>query len=395
VLEDAGVPPFRVVPMTGPLPAGSPATATGPGPRRRRPPEPAAGTTWVGIVVSVAGSLLATWFTGLLDGNPSQRLVGAVVGAVLPALLTEALSKGRVRPVVAVLVALLAVVLTYVSLTAADYATSTPPTFPLPPGVQSPTGSRTELRDGVGINVTPTYLECTEHGCSEPVRVSNAGTVPLEVGDIEVAGAYAASFRADPDAACAHHRLEQSGDECSFDVVFTPSGTGERETATVLIHQNLPGDPTFLPVSGVGEATDPDPEVDPEAAFELELGIEVECVHQRSGAADGRDALQVYFPLRLLKGDAEELPGLVAISAVSDSGATGSNHTAVGAGRTHVALPLGESDYAREHLVTVIADPGNDVPEVDEANNAILVRVRVPEHPAESTTPLSCGAEVR
>ncbi len=361
-----------------------------------RAPEPGAAIAWVGMVVSVAGSLLGTWVTGQLDGSPTQKLAGAVLGAVVPALLTEALSKGRTRPAVALVVAVLAIALTYVTLTGSSYATQTPSEFPLPPGVDSPTGAEKEVRDGVGIEHTPTYLECTAHGCSEPVRVSNAGTVPLEVTDIEVEGPDAASFRADPDGACAHHTLPQPGDECSFDVVYTPSGHAEREAATVVVHQNLPGDATRIPVSGEGHGdggTGSGGETDPAAPFELELGTEVQCVHQRGGTADGADALQLFLSLRLVQGEADALPGLVGVSAVSDSGASWHGSTAVGSAAVVAQLGLGDADYAREHLVTVTADAGNEVREVDEGNNRIVVQVRVPERPVESTTPLSpCSA---
>jgi hypothetical protein len=153
-----------------------------------------------------------------------------------------------------------AIALTYVSFTAAAYVTESSPTFPLPPGLPHPRGTVTDEDGELAIEVTPASLDCTADGCDEQVRIENAGTLPLRVDAIEVEGPDAASFDADPDGACAHSTLQEAGDGCSFDVLFTPSGEGGTATATLVIHQNLPEFPTYIPLAGEnGDDDEPPP----------------------------------------------------------------------------------------------------------------------------------------
>ncbi len=207
-------------------------------------------TTTVSVLVSVAGSLLGTWVTGQLDSSPEFQLAGAVLGALVPAVLGELLKGADTNPLVAVAVALVAIALTYVSFTAAAYVTESPSRFPLPPGAPSPTGTITDSDGGLAIAITPARLECTADGCREQVRIENAGDLPLRVDAIEVEGIDAGSFEPDPAGTCAYRMLPESGDSCSFDVRFTPSGDGGTATATLVIHRNLPEVPSYVPLVG-------------------------------------------------------------------------------------------------------------------------------------------------
>src|SRR3712207_1702565 len=107
------------------------------------PAAPPRRNTVVEIAIAVGGSLLGTWLTSVLDGTPTLRFTGAVLGALAPALLAEVLPRRKARPAVALGVAAVAVTLTYAGLTAADFATQSPPTFPQVPGVPSPSGRTT------------------------------------------------------------------------------------------------------------------------------------------------------------------------------------------------------------------------------------------------------------
>jgi hypothetical protein len=207
-------------------------------------------TTTVSLLVSVAGSLLGTWVTGQLDSSPEVQLAGAVLGALVPAVLGELLKSGKTRLAVALAVAVVAIALTYVSLTAAAYVTESPSRFPLPPGAPSPTGTIIDAHGQLVIKITPAKLECSADGCSEQVRVENAGNLPLRVDAIEVEGTDAESFQPDRKGTCAHHTLQESGDSCSFDVGYNPSGDGGTATATLVIHQNLPDVPSYVPLFG-------------------------------------------------------------------------------------------------------------------------------------------------
>jgi PASTA domain len=207
-------------------------------------------TTTVSVLVSLAGSLLGTWVTGQFDGSPEIQLAGAVLGALVPAVLGELRTSGETRLTVALAVALVAIALTYASFTAAAYVTESPSTFPLPPGVPPPTGEVIDRNGELAIKITPARLECSSDGCSEQVRVENAGDLPLRVDAIEVEGADKESFEPDREGTCAHHTLQESGDNCSFDVRFEPSGDGGTATATLVINQNLPVVPSYVPLFG-------------------------------------------------------------------------------------------------------------------------------------------------
>ena len=353
--------------------------------------------TIIEIVIAVGGSLLGTWLTDQLDGSPSLKLTGAVLGALTPALLAEILPKRRARPAVALGIAAVAVALTYIGVTAADFATQSPPTFPQVPGAPSPSGTTTDTRGGLKIAVSPARLSCDTNGCRERVTVHNAGDRPLRVGDIEVDGRDAAAFTADPDAECRNHTLPGNGDDCAFTVVVSPSAAAGAVEARLVIHQNLPGDPTFVPISGEGTggpvpdpADDPTDDPQPQPGLNLTLSVDnVECAHQRAGTVGGKDALQVFVAVNVTMGSVNDLPGLVPVRASSDTGAAANFSTAIGSGVV-VAIPLRPTDYARTLLVTITVDPADRIQESDETDNRIVVRVPVPPRPTASTTSLNC-----
>ena len=284
-------------------------------------------------------------------------------------------------------------------MTAADFATQSPATFPQVPGAPSPSGTTTYTRGGLKIAVSPARLSCDTNGCAERVTVRNAGDRPLRISDIEVDGRDAAAFTADPDSECRNHTLPGNGDDCAFTVVFSPRAPTGALEARLVIHQNLPGDPTFVPISGEGagdlgdggrggDPTDDPPR--PEPGLNLTLSADnVECVHQRSGAVGGKDALQVFVAVNLTKGSVDDLPGLAPVRASSDTGAAANFSTAIGSGVV-AALPLRPTDYARTLLVTITVDPADRIQESDETDNRIVVRVPVPPRPTASTTSLNC-----
>jgi hypothetical protein len=218
-------------------------------------PAAAPGKTLIELVIAVAGALLGTWIVGALDQSPEMRLLGAVLGALVPPMLSELLPKTRTRPLVAVGVAVGAILLTYTTLTAADFVTKSSPTFPLPRGLPSPAGTSTESRGGLAIEVSPTSLECNTSGCAEPVTVQNLGDRPLKIYDIEVDGNDPGNFIPDPEQKCANRTLRPN-EYCSFEVTYSPPAEGKAKAARLVINQNLPGDPTFVSLSGEGGPAD-------------------------------------------------------------------------------------------------------------------------------------------
>jgi len=244
--------------------------------------------------------------------------------------------------------------------------------------------------------VSPGTLSCDGSGCAERVTVFNDGDRPLRIGDIEVDGRDAAAFTADPDDECRGRTLPGNGDECAFTVGFTASTVTGAVEARLVIHQNLPGDPTFVPIVGEGTGSSGGGGGgggggDTTTGLNLTLSADnVSCVHQRAGAVGGKDALQVFVAVAVSEGSVDDLPGLVPVRASSDSGAAATFSTAIGSGVV-AAIPLRPTDYDLTHLVTITVDPDDEIAESDETDNRIVVRVPVPTRPTASTVDLNCA----
>ena len=258
--------------------------------------------TFIEIVIAVGGSLLGTWLTDQLDGSPSQahrggprcshprsargdtpeeespprRRPGRRGGRGSPHLHRR--DRGRLR--------------------------HAEPSH-LPPSARSAVAVRHHDRHPkvLKIAVSPARLSCDTNGCAERVTVRNAGDRPLRVSDIEVDGRDAAAFTADPDSECRNHTLHGNGEDCAFTVASTGRPQGRPRGAAR--HPPKPARrPRIRPDlrRGAGDLGDGgrggDPADDsprPEPGLNLTLSADnVECVHQRSGAVGGKDALQVF-----------------------------------------------------------------------------------------------------
>ncbi|MFI7640984.1 hypothetical protein [Nonomuraea sp. NPDC049400] len=107
------------------------------------------------------------------------------------------------------------------------------------------------------IAVTPKSLElCVGDSCAREVHILSTGTATLKISDIEFAGESAGDFR--HDDACAHQDLEVN-DECTLKVWFEPAVAGTSGSALLVIHQNLPGKPTYVRLSGIVQQPTNDP----------------------------------------------------------------------------------------------------------------------------------------
>ncbi|WP_188189004.1 hypothetical protein [Nonomuraea sp. SYSU D8015] len=107
------------------------------------------------------------------------------------------------------------------------------------------------------IAVTPKSLElCAGESCAKEVHILSTGTATLKIDDIEFEGDSPGDFR--HDDACANQAL-QAEDECTLKVWFEPAVAGAGSTAVLVIHQNLPGKPTYVSLTGVGQQPTTDP----------------------------------------------------------------------------------------------------------------------------------------
>ncbi|MFE3452054.1 hypothetical protein ACFXJ8_24350 [Nonomuraea sp. NPDC059194] len=98
------------------------------------------------------------------------------------------------------------------------------------------------------IAVTPKSLNlCASVNCAEEVRILSTGTATLKILEIEFEGESPGSFQ--HDGACANQDLDVD-DECVLRVWFEPATAGASGSAVLVIHQNLPGKPTYVRLSG-------------------------------------------------------------------------------------------------------------------------------------------------
>lgn len=117
-----------------------------------------------------------------------------------------------------------------------------------------------------------------------------------------------------------------------------------------------------------------------------------ECGLVPEGALSGADALGIFVAIR------NSGPGvwanLVPYALVSDTGLRGEGNSSVSLGSSfaHMQVEVGDEDYKKVHRFVVTADPNNEIPELDETNNTLVVRVELPPAP-KSAVEVSCVVE--
>jgi hypothetical protein len=115
-----------------------------------------------------------------------------------------------------------------------------------------------------------------------------------------------------------------------------------------------------------------------------------DCVYQPGGAVGGANAIQVYFYILLIGANPDQLPGLVHVTATSDTGLAADYRSAVSnQAQSVAALPVRAEDFGRTHSITLTVDAGNEVAESDEGDNRIRTVVTLPAGAAGTTT-LNC-----
>jgi len=108
----------------------------------------------------------------------------------------------------------------------------------------------------------------------------------------------------------------------------------------------------------------------------------------------GADQLTIFFFILLIGATPQQLPGLVAVQATSDTGLSTQLRSGVSnRGATAVQLDLRQSDFGRSHAISIVVDPPNEVPEDDETDNRIRVSVFIPSpRPDRTIHDLNCSA---
>jgi hypothetical protein len=355
------------------------------------------------LLLAMLGALLGTLITLLLDTTPTVRAIGAILGALIPTLVGHVGPWRYPRAAVGVGVTLVALGMTYGGFTIFDYAADKEETFPIPSGMPAPNpppppppgppadnGEHiTTTDDGLSMKVSPDRVHCDSDECDNDVTVTSTGNELLEITSIEFEGEAAEEFGYSGN--CEEQSPLGKDESCGIQISFKPSGGGGTRNVNLVIHQNFVGAPTRVPVAGEVEGGGPPPPPPPSLGDLVALRSGVSCSHVRGGAlvnGEPRDAIQISFSLRFL--DAPDGPQSVFVSARSTLGPTGQSQGRR-EGSRDVALALRSIDYGRRHLVIVRIDPNNDVPESNDHNNLLRVRVDLPAAPG-SPQPLSCRA---
>jgi hypothetical protein len=327
------------------------------------------------IALSIVGSVCGTLVSGAVGTSPTGQLIAAALGASIPTLITVVGPGHGVRAGAGVAVTALAVLVTYGGATARDFATDSPATFPLIPGVASPgPGSEEHGQSNPGptgtvappdsvnqhddkgrrIRVTPGVLACTPAGCSSPVQIESVGEAPFTVTGNELESEF---FHA--DANCVGRTLAP-GDDCSFEVRYTPGPGGEPHKAKLIIHQTLSGNPTTVQLEGTGAG---------EAAA---VDLPAPKVESCEFATGGSGQLQAAVRLSLTAAG-DGVPETVSLSAgLAGEDADAQEATLDGA-TVDLVVPIPDEKAQAGLVIEIETDPGQDVVETDEANNGTTV----------------------
>ena len=218
------------------------------------------------VVGAVCGSTFTTALAAL-DASTTGQVVGLVLGSALPPFVEVVGRRRRLRATAVVLLTCTSLILAYGGTNAFAAAIGQPAVLPpivqsgprepkvpsetqLPTDLQVPTdpapttsSDPPEPAPAPGISVTPEQVGCDAHDC-DTVIVTSTGTTSLRVTKIEVIGAGKKFVKA---SGCTGAVLA-ADKQCTISIIFDPQDAADSPFATLVINQNLPGPPTYVPV---------------------------------------------------------------------------------------------------------------------------------------------------
>ncbi|MFI5694699.1 hypothetical protein ACIA58_22790 [Kribbella sp. NPDC051586] len=345
--------------------------------------------TLLSVVGSVAGALVASTFSE----SPSYNWIGAILGAALPPLIAVAGPFSHLRLTAGFLVIGVALFVTYsgfaVQARVTGSATSILPgpdpktTSSVKSIAPTPTSSPTVLVTCEGqlcIRVTPILLHCSNDGCDSDITVKSTGTKVLRVTGFEFEGAAAGRFHQDSN--CVDAGPLTKNETCTIAVRLDPGPAG---TARLRIHQNLKGPASLVALVAAGA----DPPSDGGDTQDLSFSTVSSCQVDPGGASNGGDKLTI--SVAVLNSNDQNLAQLVPFSLTSDTGLNGGGNAQVstGSGSAPMTVALGSADYSQVHHFTLTLDPEGKIPETNESNNSLEVRVDLPTRP-DSPSDVPC-----
>lgn len=84
------------------------------------------------------------------------------------------------------------------------------------------------------------------------IEVHSVGTEYLEITGLEVEGSNVANFGYTDECVGFSH---PPGSTCAFDVTICPASTKSELSAVLVVHQNLPGPPSYVTLSGTSRCS--------------------------------------------------------------------------------------------------------------------------------------------
>jgi len=330
------------------------------------------------IAVSILASVCGTLVTGAAGTSAAGQLVGAALGAAVPTLISVVGPSHEFRAGAGLAITALALLVTYGGAAARDYATDSPATFPLPPGVSAPnsgerkarpdddggkaspiTDARVVQRDAGGreIRVTPNSLACTSTQCARAVRIRSTGTAAFTVTSLEIEGEFF-----EHDGACVDKTLAP-GEDCRVEVRYRPTSGDEPREASLVIHQTLRGGPTRVRLTGTGPRVAPTVDFSPPRVQS--------CTFTMGDSAQLH--AQLFVSVAAAQASADT-PQTVKVSAGTSAEPSDIREAPVNGAAVSLVVPIAPEDAVAGLALTVEADPHREVSESDEDNNVTSLR---------------------
>jgi hypothetical protein len=223
------------------------------------------------LVLSILAAVGAALVGTAADAPSGIRLLLLALGAAIPPLVMHVGPWQGLRTFVAFGITGLALFVAYGGFAIFAFASHRPSALPLPSSLPDPTDGQTTTTattttttSGPDIAVTPEKVHCDINGCDQTVTIMSTGNEVLKIRNIEfdpASGEFA------QDHACEWHDLMKD-ERCQVGVTFVPSGAAGTHYARMVIHQNLPGLPTYVALEGKVEENEP---TTAGLAFELDL----------------------------------------------------------------------------------------------------------------------------
>ncbi|WP_329000181.1 hypothetical protein OHA18_37820 [Kribbella sp. NBC_00709] len=337
------------------------------------------------MLLAVVGSVAGTLVTAALDGSPTTKLVGAALGAAIPPVIAVAGPFSRLRLAGGTAVTVLALLFTYAGFTVPQTALGKETTFPVPVADYTPnsptppppptaSGTVGHCEGQLCILVEPAQVRCSGDHCDSAVQVTSGGRTRLRLGSIEFKGDIADRFSQTGN--CEKEVLIKL-EKCSISIQIAPGPAG---TAQMRIHQNLKGPASVVTLEADELAPSP---VITGSLPDLTLSADPQCSVVPGGQTSRADGLTLFVGVRN-EGEGQ-VDSLVPFRLTSNTGLRGSGRTALDSeGLTAMQVDLGSSDYEKSHLFTVTVDPNNQIPEQDETNNTLRLKVSLPTRPDQA-----------